>query len=742
MCLSIIAAASGFALDNGVALTPPMGVNPYNSIAAYNEQMWKMTAEAMAANGMKAAGYQYVNTDCGCWHYRTDDEPCRRNADGTLVVDAEMIPNGLKPLADHIHGLGLKIGLYHMPALMDETAGSGNIETDANSWAQWGIDYVKWDGWTGSSHEDFVAMREAVLATGRPIVFSINGERGAELANMWRTSGDIDPDWGSVMECIGTHATGGGVPGGWPDPDMMEVGNMNNETEEMTHFSLWCVTSSPLLAGNDIRAMFLSTHYILLNAEAIAVNQDTAFAGDSSYGGSGKRVKQSGNLELWLKTVTGGAKAVVLVNTGAAAATLTVNWSDIGLPAGVAQVRDLWEHRNLGPFTDSYSAEVPSHGCKFLKIVAGSDPIPEPPATWFPKPEDPTAITPLPRTGWTATSNLGNPSVYIDGDIETPVMSSNARDENWIAIDMESPQTFNCVMLNSAISGVGTAFKPYRVYRSVHNLSVYVSDDGTEWRGPVYEGSMGPKNYAAMMFEEQRARYVKIVNTLSSDCQKTGWANDLTWAPFDGEDGQQVTEVYVADVGNLSSGEFSDVPYGFWAYVEIYACREAGVVEGYPDDTYRPEIAVTRDQMAVYVARALAGGDANVPPGPPSASFLDMPTDHWAYRHVEYAKAQRVVGGSPRGLYEPSLPIDRAQMAVYMARAMVAPGGEGALAGYLPTDPHFPDVSKGFWAYKQVEYCADNGVAQGYQDGYYHPEWTVTRDQMAAYVQRAFQLPM
>jgi len=540
------------ALDNGAARTPPMGVNPYNYLAAYNEQMWKMTADAMVASGMKGAGYQYVNTDCGCWHYNKDNKSCRRHADGTLIVDTALIPNGLKPLADYIHGLGLKIGLYNMPAMMGETAGSGNIERDAKSMAQWGIDYLKFDGWTGSSEADFVAMRDALVATGRPIILSINGARGGKLANMWRTSGDIDPEWKSIMGCIGTHATdGGGKPGGWPDPDMLEVGNMGNETEEITHFSLWCVTSSPLLAGNDIRRMFLSTHYILLNTEAIAVNQDTAFADNPSYGGSRKRVKRSGNMEIWLKTVTGGAKAVVLVNTGNRTASLTVNWSDIGLPPGVAQVRDLWEHKKLGSFTNSYSARVPKHGCKFLKIVAGSEPIPGPPATWFPKPEDPKPITPLPRTGWTATSNLGNSSVYIDGDIKTPAMASGSQKLNWIAIDMKGQKTFNCVILNSPISGVGTALKPYRVYRSVHNIRLYVSDGGTDWRGPVYSGFMGPRNYAAMTFANQTARHIKIVDSLSSDCQTTGWVTDRLWVPFGGEDLQQVTEVYAANVNNL-----------------------------------------------------------------------------------------------------------------------------------------------------------------------------------------------
>jgi hypothetical protein len=395
-------------------------------------------------------------------------------------------------------------------------------------------------------------MREALSATGRPIFYSIHtggGDGSPEMANMWRTSHDIDNNWQSILSCIGTNASGRGRPGAWPDPDMLEVGNMRNDTEEMTHFSLWCVTSSPLIAGNDLRRMFLSTLHILLNTEAIAVNQDTAFAADPSYGGSGKRVKQSGDMQLWLKTVTGGAKAVVLVNTGATAATLTVNWSDIGLPSGVAQVRDLWEHKSLGPFTDSYSAEVPSHGCKFLKIVAGSDPISEPPATWFPKPEDPKPITPLSKAGWTATSNMGDPSAYIDGDLKTPARPSSPREESWIALDMKSPQKFDCVILDSTTSGVGRALKPYRSHRSAHNIRLYVSDDGTNWRGPVCSVYMGPWNYAAMTFDEQTARHIRIVDSPSDGPEKSDSTTRPNWEAFnEGDDGEQVTEVYVANL--------------------------------------------------------------------------------------------------------------------------------------------------------------------------------------------------
>ncbi len=188
---------------------------------------------------------------------------------------------------------------------------------------------------------------------------------------------------------------------------------------------------------------------------------------------------------------------------------------------------------------------------------------------------------------------------------------------------------------------------------------------------------------------------------------------------------------------------FSDVPWEHWAVDYIHACARAEIVAGYPDGSYHPELAVTRDQMAVYISRALAAGDANVPTGPAQASFPDVQPDHWAYRYVEYAFAQGIVQGYPNGNYAPAVELDRGQMAVFIARAMVTPTGEAGLASYMPpTSPTFPDVATSFWAYKHVEYCVAHGVVQGYPDGEYHLEYVCTRDQMAAYIARAFKLSL
>jgi hypothetical protein len=201
---------------------------------------------------------------------------------------------------------------------------------------------------------------------------------------------------------------------------------------------------------------------------------------------------------------------------------------------------------------------------------------------------------------------------------------------------------------------------------------------------------------------------------------------------------QQIT---ISDVPADREEIFDDVPLDYWAYSQTKGCVEAGIVFGYPDGTYQPSNPVTRDQMAVYVARALAGGDASVPEFSDTPTFPDVPSDFWALKYVEYAVDQGVVGGYEDGTYRPTNFVDRGTMAVYIARALVAPLGESGLADYVPADPrNFPDVPSDYWSYKHIEYCVEQGIVNGYGDGTYQPANVVTRDQMAVYVARAFDL--
>lgn len=189
------------------------------------------------------------------------------------------------------------------------------------------------------------------------------------------------------------------------------------------------------------------------------------------------------------------------------------------------------------------------------------------------------------------------------------------------------------------------------------------------------------------------------------------------------------------------SVSFTDLPPDHWALPSIRACAEAGIVSGYEDGTYRPKQKVTRDQMAVFIARALAGGDPQVPAGPAQATFPDVPPDSWAYRYVEYAVANHVVLGFPEGDYRPALVVDRGQMAVFVARAIVTPTGEAGLADYTPpSKPTFRDIPTSHWAYKYIEYLAAQGVVSGFDNDTYRSPLDCTRDQMAVFIARAFEL--
>jgi hypothetical protein len=199
----------------------------------------------------------------------------------------------------------------------------------------------------------------------------------------------------------------------------------------------------------------------------------------------------------------------------------------------------------------------------------------------------------------------------------------------------------------------------------------------------------------------------------------------------------------MALIGDATLGHrvFRDVGRTHWSGREIAACARAGVVSGYADGAYGPSVEVSRDQMAVYISRAVAGGDEHVPPGPPEPTFWDVGAEHWAFDCVEYAAENGIVEGYWNRSYRPTLTVDRGQMAVYIARALVAPEGEAGLVDYVPSDPRdFPDVGSDFWAYTHIEYCVENDVVSGYDDGNYYPDTIVTRDQMAVYIARAFGL--
>jgi alpha-galactosidase len=385
MCIAIIAVvmmpSSGRALDSGLAKTPPMGWNSWNKFGCrgLNEKVVRETADTMVSSGMKDAGYQYVILD-DCWQ-------TGRDANGNIVADAERFPSGIKALADYVHSKGLKFGIYTDAGTMTcakRTGSIGHEYQDAKQYANWGVDYLKED-WCNTlpgqnSESSYSLMRNALAESGRPIVFSIC-EWGStkpwlwagSIGNLWRATGDIQDcwdckkDWGGngvtqIIDQMNGLETYAG-PGHWNDPDMLEVGNGGMTKEEYrAHFSMWALFSAPLLAGNDISNMTADTKEILLNQEVIAIDQDPL-------GRQGRRVKKTGDQEIWSKQLQDGSRAVVLLNRGPAAAKIVVSWTDIGYPDSLpASVRNLWTAKDLGKQTGTYSADIPSHGAVMLTI--------------------------------------------------------------------------------------------------------------------------------------------------------------------------------------------------------------------------------------------------------------------------------------------------------------------------------------------------------------------------------------
>ena len=372
-------AGSLAALDNGLEKPPPMGWNSWNKIGCnVAEDSVKKAADAMVKSGMKDAGYRYIVID-DCWQVSRDEE-------GNIVADAKKFPSGIKALADYVHGLGLKFGIYSDAGT--KTCGGrpgsrGHEFQDAHMYAKWGVDYLKYD-WCNTGKENaeaaYSTMRDALAATGRPIVFSMC-EWGtakpwtwaASVGNLWRTTTDILDQWEgkgkeygagaiTIVDMNADLAEFAG-PGHWNDPDMLEVGNGGMSTAEYrSHFSLWAIMAAPLMAGNDLDTMKPEIGEILMNKEAIAVDQDTL-------GKQGKRVKHANDQDIFVKPLADGGVAVAMVNRGKDAQTIILSWTDAGLAADRSvAIRDLWEHKDLGTFKGSFSAPVPSHGTVMIRM--------------------------------------------------------------------------------------------------------------------------------------------------------------------------------------------------------------------------------------------------------------------------------------------------------------------------------------------------------------------------------------
>jgi len=378
--LSLFGSLIGNAQTSDLVLRPPMGWNSWNHFHRnVDDAAVRAQADAMVSSGMRDAGYIYVNID--------DTWQGERDAQGNIQANSRF-PD-MKALADYVHSKGLKIGIYSSPGATTcaKFAGSlGHEVQDARTYAAWGMDYLKYDlcglreqmkaaATPEEAHkimfDAYIKMRDALKSIGRPIVYSLcqYGDDavwrwGTEVGgNLWRTTGDITDKYARMAE-IGFSQAGlarFAGPGHWNDPDMLEVGNGGmNADEYRTHMSLWAILAAPLLAGNDLSTMTAETKAMLTNRDVIAVDQDAA-------GKQGDRVWTEGPIEIWVRQLADGSKAVGVFNRHPSALTATVDFKALGFSRAV-KARDIWQGKDLGTISAPYTAKIPGHGVLFLKV--------------------------------------------------------------------------------------------------------------------------------------------------------------------------------------------------------------------------------------------------------------------------------------------------------------------------------------------------------------------------------------
>lgn len=368
-----------------VAQTPPMGWNSWNYFAGkVTDKDIRDSADQIVSTGMKDAGYIYVNID--------DTWEGQRDANGILHTNSKF-PD-MKALADYVHSKGLKLGIYSSPGpktCANYEGSLGHEEQDAKMYAEWGIDYLKYDLCSfipavmmkQAPHDKAAQMKlmiaaydkmsKALKGTGRPIVLSLcqygwdsPWEWAPELGgNLWRTTGDIEANWQSMYDILeqqkGLYSYAG--PGHWNDPDMLEVGNGKlSLAENRTHFSMWAMLASPLLAGNDLPHMKPEIKAILTNKDVIAINQDPL-------GHQARYIYSGGQVEVWERDLKGGAKAIAIINIGSDRVSthpFHLDLKQLGLKGGQS-AKELWTGKDV-QLTNNMAFEIDSHDVRLLRI--------------------------------------------------------------------------------------------------------------------------------------------------------------------------------------------------------------------------------------------------------------------------------------------------------------------------------------------------------------------------------------
>ena len=386
-------------VPDNLALTPPMGWNSWNPFGKnVSEEVIKATADAMVTSGLKDVGFEFVVID-DIWQGGRD------SVTGLLYPDPKRFPSGIKALADYVHSRGLKFGIYSDAGTLtcgDRPGSYGFEEKDAKLFAEWGVDYLKYDYCYcpdyASENNDFKsaiarykAMGDALKATGRPIVYSICewGPRspwlwGKEVGgHLWRISYDVGDKWDEprnehsqigILTAIDamTDLERFVQPGGWNDPDMLVIGLRNSgfikgggctDVEYRTQMSMWCMFSAPLMLGCDLVTMSEETKSILLNKDIIAIDQDPL-------GKQAFRVMRKDGVEAWKKPLSDGKVAIAFLNRNSTEETVLSGLEQLELDPKVAyEVYDVWKHETVKQPSGSLGAKLESHECQVFVLT-------------------------------------------------------------------------------------------------------------------------------------------------------------------------------------------------------------------------------------------------------------------------------------------------------------------------------------------------------------------------------------
>ncbi|MEV8015812.1 NPCBM/NEW2 domain-containing protein [Streptomyces sp. NPDC086554] len=458
-------------LPDDLALTPPMGFNNWNSThcrAEFDESMVKGIADIFVEKGLKDAGYQYVNLD-DCWALP------ERDANGKLVPDPKRFPHGIKAVADYVHAKGLKLGIYTSAGTKtcNEAGFPGSLGhevSDARQFADWGVDYLKYDNCNNQgvdAKKRYIAMRDALKATGRPIVYSIcewgenkPWEWASDVGHLWRTTGDISDNWSSMLSIMKQNlplAKYAG-PGNWNDPDMLEVGNGGmSDTEYRTHFSMWSVMAAPLLIGSDLRKATPETFEIIGNKEVIAVDQDPL-------GKQGEVLSSEGGRWVVAKEMKDGSRAVALFNETGSTQSIATSAKAVGLPdADGYTLRDLWQHKSYNT-AGAISATVPAHGTVLFRVSADGKWAQQPPAVELGLGGAPFMEAGKPTELTSKVTNLGRtPAQKVSATISGP--------SGW-QIRATSPSTASSLSTGKSLSTSWSVTAPQGASPGAYDLTV------------------------------------------------------------------------------------------------------------------------------------------------------------------------------------------------------------------------------------------------------------------------------